>query len=146
MKICIAYLILTTTLLSCGNNKLKKGDPIKTGKPIEAYYGNDSLEMKAIQRIKEYLVENEPQVTLAEFYVDTIQGKQDTIVVFVRHYDYYVERDRADKGLARIKRLEEQGATEIDSIYVPPTGNWSGMDRTMLYLVKKDSLIDILYQ
>lgn len=121
-------------------------DKIITPYTITGHEGESAVESKAIERIKNYLVKNEPEVSIDEFFVDKIEQKGDTVVVHVHHYNYYVELAKVNKEFDRIKSFEERGDSTIGSIYIPPTGNWSGKDRALFYLIKKDSLIDMLYQ
>lgn len=147
LKVFLCYLILIPCLVSCENgSSANETDQIETGTSIEHYWSNDSTESKAIQKIRKYLMKNEADVPVSEFFIDTVERKKDSIVVHINHYDYYVELDQSKKEAGRIKKLEEEGVSEIDLEYVPPTGNWSGRDRIMLYLPFRDSLIDLLYQ
>src|SRR5690606_29631149 len=105
---------------------------------LAEYSSQDSVVQKSIDRIKDHIAQSEPNERIADFFVDQVERKLDTVVVYLNHVDYYVERDKVDKEFARIDSLKKQGADSlIGNIYVPPTGNWSGKDRMILYLTKR---------
>ena len=134
-------------LIGCGtDNHRTTESKVLTPSKIAEYNGRDAMESKAIERIKSYLIENEPEVNIKDFYVDKIETKADTVIVNVHHYNYYVVLHRITKETNRIKALESSSDSAVYNVYTPPTGNWSGKDRVLLYLTKEDSLIDVLYQ
>lgn len=146
MKIFIYIIIQFLLLVSCGADKKVSVDKVHTPPTIVEYNGESTVESKAIERIKNYLVKKDPEVSIDEFFVDKIEKKGDTVVVHVHHYNYYVELAKVNREFDRTKILEERGDSAVGRVYIPPTGNWSGKDRTIFYLIEKDSLIDMLYQ
>ena len=136
--------------LSCQNAHSKEDgrkESIKTPTNLAEYSSQDSVVQKSIDLIKDHLAQSEPNDRLNDFFVDRVERRQDTVVIYVNHIGYYVERDKVNKEFARIDSLKKQGADSlIGNIYVPPTGNWSGKDRMILYLMEKDTLIDLLSQ
>ena len=148
-------LIIGTLLIlsSCATDKrpsdygpLEIPDPIEIPDPKLVDYNSDNLiVMRAVEKARGYLEQHEKGTNMTEFYLQKVEVKADTIVLMINHADYYVEVAYQKAGEERMKRQEENGDTLI-LLYVPPTGNYSGMDRTILYLIKQDSIIDILYQ
>ena len=101
---------------------------------------------KALERVIKYITEKEGEIQ--NFYLDSLYMKEDTVILQINHVDYYSVLAQAEKERKRIEELEKEDNNEefIEILFLPPTGNWSGKDRTLLYLIEKDSLIDILYQ
>lgn len=137
-------------LLSCRNTDNQEDGTIESVKmptTLAEYSSHDSVLQKSIDRIKDHLKQSSPNDRIADFFVDRVERRLDTVVVYVNHINYYVERDKVDKEFDRIDSLKKQGADSlIGNINVPPTGNWSGKDRMILYLTKRDTLIDLLSQ
>jgi hypothetical protein len=137
-------------LLSCQNNQNQEDgrkESLKTAPTLVEYSSQDSAVRKSIDRIKDHLAQSEPNDKLTDFFVERVERRQDTVVVFVNHIDYYIQRDKFEKEFVRIDSLKKLGADSlIGNVNVPPTGNWSGKDRMILYLTKKDTLIDLLAQ
>lgn len=150
MRVLPLAILQLMILLSCrniDNQEVGRKDSVKTPVNLTEYSSQDSVVQKSIDRIKDYLAKGEPNEKIADFFVDHVELGLDTVVVYVKHIDYYIERDKVDKEFARIDSLKKQGADSlIGNINVPPTGNWSGKDRMILYLRKRDTLIDLLVQ
>jgi hypothetical protein len=107
---------------------------------------SDVVIKRATIKVQDYLTIKESHSDINDFYLDSIYVKRDTIILMINHADYYIEWRMMKEEESRQKDLRERGDTELEVLWAPPTGNWSGKDRTILYLSKTDSIIDVLYQ
>ena len=137
---------LLTFLMACKVDKKNVTDQFPIPDPRLVDYDTSDINIKrAITKTKDYLAIKETDVNLTDFYLDSLYVKRDTIVLMINHIDAYEIWRAMKEDEKRQKEMEARGDALIE-IYVPPTGNWSGRDRAILYLVKKDSIIDVLYQ
>ncbi|MEP4531493.1 MAG: hypothetical protein ABJ004_00295 [Cyclobacteriaceae bacterium] len=51
----------------------------------------------------------------------------------VIHYNNFLIQAEYEKEKKRIDSLEQAGITEYTLNFIPPTGNWGGYDRTLIY-------------
>lgn len=138
---------LLTLLLACKVDKSKPTDnfPIPDPRLVD-FDPPDSMLRRATRKVRDYLTIKENNVDIKDFYLDSAYIKADTVILMINHVDYYKEWRLMKEDEKRQKELKAKGDTIKEILWVPPTGNWSGRDRTILYLIKKDSIIDILYQ
>lgn len=138
---------LLTLLFACNVDKPKTTDnfPIPDPRLVD-FDPSDSIIKRATIKVRDYLTTTEDKVNINDFYLDSAYVKADTIILMINHVDYYVEWRLMKEEEKRQKELKARGDTITEILWVPPIGNWSGRDRTILYLIKKDSIIDILYQ
>lgn len=136
-----------TIFLSCKTDKDKTTDnfPIPDPKLVD-FDTSDIVIKRATIKVRDYLTLKEGDTSINDFYLDSVYVKMDTIILLINHADYYVEWRMMKEEESRMMQLEGRGDTLVEALWVPPTGNWSGRDRTILYLHKMDSIIDILYQ
>jgi hypothetical protein len=147
LPLAIVQLMILLSCRNIDNQEVRIRESVKTPTNLAEYSSQDSVVRKTINRIKDHLAQSEPNDQITDFFVDKVERRLDTVVVYVNHIDYYLERDKVDREFARIDSLQRQGADSlIGIIYVPPTGNWSGKDRMIVYLTKGDTLIDLLVQ
>ncbi len=78
--------------------------------------------------------------------MDSVYTSMDTVMLLINHEDYYIEWRKMKEEDERQRMLKKKDDDFIEYLFVIPTGNWSGKDRAILYLIKSDSLIDIKYQ
>lgn len=135
-----------TLLLACKAEKTTVTDnfPIPDPRLVD-FDTTDTNIQRAITKARDYLSVLEKDTNISDFYLDSLYVTSDTIVIMINHVDYYDTWRALKQDEKRQKELEAKGDTLIE-IFAPPTGNWSGRDRAILYLIKKDSIIDVLYQ
>ncbi|WP_035804854.1 hypothetical protein [Lunatimonas lonarensis] len=119
--------------------------------PLIEYFPHNQLENKALVKIREYLINLELDERF--FYVGEIQYADElnnlyqyanyTILIELLHLKTvtYIDSVRSIN-----KTLDEEVDEEFIEIYVPTTGNISGMDRVFYYYAKTDTLDVILIQ
>jgi hypothetical protein len=137
---------LCVICFSCG---LERSEKANKGKEylipdieFNKFTTSDSTMMTAVARARAYLATTDN----GNFYLDSIYTRADTVVMMVNHEDYYIEWRRMKEEEERQRKIKENGDTVKDYLWVPPNGSWSGKDRAILYLSRKDSLIDVLFQ
>lgn len=138
---------LVFILLACKADKRNMMEEFSIPDPRLMDYSTSDINInRAITKISAYLVMKERDIDINDFYLDSLYMKSDTIVVMINHFDFYKTWHDMKQEEKRQKQLKARGDTLIEILFLPPSGNWSGRDRTILYLIKKDSIIDILDQ
>jgi hypothetical protein len=138
---------LLTFLLACKSDRNESADDFLIPDPrLLDFITSDTNVKRAIAKTVDHLTKEESGTKMSDFYLDSISIKSDTIILMINHADYYTEWRLMKAEEKRQKELKERGDTLIEVMWVPPTGNWSGKDRAIIYLTKKDSIIDMLYQ
>ena len=121
-------------------NAFKMPDPRLTD-----YRTDNAMVQKAIEEARDYLAIREQGVSLSYWYLADTKVNVDTVLLMIKHADYYSELKRLHEAKERESELLKKGDSTF-ILYVPPNGNWSGRDRTILYLIKEESIVDILDQ
>ena len=139
MRKIILYNLIFLAIISC---KSKVDEEVLKISDIEFplimdFQTSDSLTNLALSMVKQELnKKKEPMdsmfITANEY--DTLQN----LVIFrITHFDSFLLK----------KKLEIQDSLNgYNMLRVPPTGNWSGHDRTMIYRVCDKELDDIIDQ
>jgi hypothetical protein len=116
---------------------------------IVDYLGESHLEQRALNRIKQYLKESELDrfYIVAFVYPDTIANQQEFesepyIGVEIIHAITLKFLNNLEQENSQL--LKKHDGDDLPLIIPPPTGNVSGMDRTIFYYQEKDSLADLL--
>lgn len=95
---------------------------------------------KAIYVIQEHLAKlNVPIDSIYYVGVDSTSGEEWEFRFI--HYNNYIIQAEADAEKKRIDSLEKAGVTEYYLNFIPPTGNWGGYDRTIVYSSLKHEII-----
>ena len=95
---------------------------------------------RAVGKIKEYLLKiNVPIDSMYLVAVDSIS--RDEWKFRLIHYDNFLIQAQVEAEEKRIDSLEEAGVTEY-YVYPPPTGNWGGHDRTLVYSTIDHQIIE----
>ncbi|UZR96781.1 hypothetical protein [Chondrinema litorale] len=58
----------------------------------------------------------------------------------VIHYNNFLIQAEYDEEKKRIDSLERAGISEYTLNFIPPTGNWGGHDRTLIYSTTERSI------
>ena len=146
-QISVTIFGLLTILLSCKpeNKETTNNFQIPDQRLID-FDTSDTIIRRAVISARDYLTTKERDTNINNFYLDSLYVKSDTVILLVNHADYYIEWRKMKEEQERQKQLRAKGDTVFTFLYGPPAGNWSGKDRAILYLIKADSIIDILYQ
>lgn len=138
---------LLTFLIACGADKSESADDFSIPDPsILDFKTSDTNVNLAISKTLDYLNKVESDTELKDFYLDSVNVKPDSIVLMINHAEYYLEWRLMKEEEKKQNDLKEKENTIIEEIWIPMTGNWSRKDRTIIYLITKDSIIDILNQ
>lgn len=129
-------LLLFALFLGCKSNNEKSIERLSITDPkLVEFETTDTIVKQAVIKAINYLSKEENKTDIKDFYLNEIKIHQDTIKLMINHADYYL-----------VKQMMEEEEKTDEFLWMPPTGNWSGKDRTILYLTKKDSIIDVLDQ
>jgi len=137
---------LFAILLACKTDKEIGTEEFSIPDPRLVDFDTSSTQIQhAVGKVRDYLAMKEKDVSVNTFYLDSLYTKGDTIVMKIVHVDYYevLRQMKEEEGIR--KEAAARGDTNVQ-LWIPPSGNWSGRDRTIRYLIKKDSIIDGLYQ
>lgn len=151
-------ILLSLLLLYTGNcfKNNKNEIPIRNANfckypPLIEYVPNNPIEKKALVRIREYLFNQELDENY--FYIGGIQYADEsdnldkyanyTILIELLHLKTITYFDSV-KNINQ--SLVEEVNEEFDEIYVPTTGNISGMDRIFYYQAETDAINGVLIQ
>ena len=155
MEIKLVFLVLVLSIMSCKSNTnsvLGVSRNINT-EPLNEFIGDNQLEKKAVSRIKKYF--DSIGLRTDEFFVGFIlypnSTKDNTSIVgsfsvaldlsHLKSINYLDSLSEVNKELS-----EKHKGEEWIPIIPPPTGNISGIDRTIYYYSKGDSVVDFLSQ
>lgn len=155
MEIKIVFLVLVLSIMSCKSNTnsvLGVSRNVNT-EPLNEFIGDNQLEKKAVSRIKKHF--DSIGLRTDEFFVWLIfypdSTKDNTLIVdsfsvalglsHLKTINYLDSLSEVNKELS-----EKHKGEEWVPIIPPPTGNISGMDRTIYYYSKEDSVVDFLSQ
>ena len=120
---------------------LNNDQALKIDSPKLLDYNVDSEQMTtAIDQIIEHLKnENVPVDSMYLYRIDTADsnGWEFELV----HYNHFVIMQEVEINNKRVDSLEKAGVDFIE-IYAPPTGNWGGHDRTIIYSPKEKAIIE----
>lgn len=112
---------------------------------ISEINSSNSEFLQAINIAKEHLTKLSVPIDSMYFIGIDSTTKEEWKLRFV-HYDNYLEQAEYDTVMKRIDSLEKAGVENYTLNYVPPTGNWGGYDRTLIYSTTehkiKSDLID----
>ena len=156
MEVKVIFLALVLLIMSCKSNTnsvLGLSRNVNT-EPLNEFIGDNQLEKKAVSRIKKYV--DSIGLRTDEFFVGFIlypdSTKDNTSIVgsfsvaldlsHLKSIDYLDSLSEVNEELSEKHKREECGVPIIP----PPTGNISGMDRTIYYYSKGDSVVDFLSQ
>lgn len=135
-----------TILLACQTDKQIGGGEFVISDPRLIDFDTSNTDIQyAVGRVQNYLKMKEKDFGINTFYVDSLYVKGDTIIIKIKQFDYYEVLQELKESERIRKEADAIGDTNV-RLWIPPTGNWSGHDRMIQYLVSKDSIIDILYQ
>ncbi len=141
----LALFTLLLVFHSCGPQATESKSLVIPDPKLIEYKTTDGVLAKAVARAQEYLKIKEGGDFISDFYLDSIFVRGDTVELWINHKRHYEVLEYFNKELAKEREAAARGDTLI-AINPPPTGNWSGKDRAILYMTKTDSLVDLLVQ
>ncbi len=144
----VAIFLLVLSVFGCGRfletgrsaNELIIKDPRLTSLNY-----NDSELDSAVSKIKNHL--SGLGVSIDSMYLlDLDTTSKEQWLFDLVHYNYYLEYAKIDAEEQRIDSLSNLGiSTHLQ--YIPPTGNWSGEDRTIYYSpIERKIKLDVIAQ
>ena len=121
--------------------------------PLNEFIGDNQLEKKAVSRIKKYF--DSIGLRTDDFFVGFIlypdSTKDNTSIVGSFSVALYLSHLESVNYLDSLSEVNKELSAKHKGekwvpIIPPPTGNISGMDRTIYYYSKGDSIVDFLSQ
>jgi hypothetical protein len=142
MRYILPSILIILILSGCNSDRSTATESkleIKEPKLSEIKSSNTEFS-QAIKSIKKYLIKlNVPVDSMYYVGIDsTHKNKWEFRLIY---YDNYKIQAKSDAEKKRIDSLEKAGVTEYYFNFIPPTGNWGGYDRTIVYSTSKQEII-----
>ncbi|MTI19788.1 hypothetical protein E1176_02015 [Fulvivirga sp. RKSG066] len=137
-------IFISSVLISC-NKTIDK--PIIYISDIEFplvsdFQSNDSLTFQAWKEVKNYLTKKDEPLDSMFITGTEYDSSEQFIVFYVTHFDSFLLK----RKLEIQDSINEANSNTDYNWAVPPTGNWSGHDRTMIFRIQDEELSDLLVQ
>lgn len=142
--ILLFHIILSLSACSWKKNSISKEENLHiTDLKILEIDSTNTEFFRAIGKIKRYLVKlNVPIDSMYVVGVDSVS--RDEWKFRLIHYDSFLIQAQIEAEEQRIDSLEKAGVTDYYLNFIPPTGNWGGHDRTLVYSTIEHEIIEDL--
>lgn len=142
MRLILPTLLIILVLTGCNSDRTTTTETklvIKEPKLSELKSSNAEFS-QAIDIIQKHLIElNVPIDSMYYVVVDSTSGEEWEFRLI--HYNNYLIQALSEAEKKRIDSLERAGVTEFYLDFIPPSGNWGGYDRTIVYSILKNEII-----
>jgi hypothetical protein len=126
---------LLLILASCNPKEIgsNRTTDLKIKEPKLSELTSSNYELSnAIELTKEHLTRL--NIPIDSMYLVGIDStKKQLWEIRVIHYNNFLIQAESEEEKKRIDSLERAGITEYTLNFIPPTGNWGGHDRTLMY-------------